>query len=193
MSLNAAADLGDTLVGYNVAGSSPDCSGTINSSDYNLIQNTAGATIGGATAHNLLGLDPRIGALADNGGLSPTMAPLAGSPAIDQGKSFGIATDQRGAPRPFDFAAVPDAVGGDASDIGAFETGQPRLVLQASGGAVVLSWPAWYGDFFAQSVTNVAGSNTWVAVPGMPTVSANRYLLTNSPISGARFFRLQAK
>jgi hypothetical protein len=34
-----------------------------------------------------------------NGGPTPTMALLPGSPAIDQGWSFGLTTDQRGQPR----------------------------------------------------------------------------------------------
>ena len=70
--------------------------------------------------------DPLLGALADNGGPTLTHAPLPGSPAVDQGKRDAIPTladivDQRGLPRPVNDPAIGNAVGGDASDIGAVE------------------------------------------------------------------------
>lgn len=44
--------------------------------------------------------DPKLGALADNGGPTLTFLPLAGSPAIDQGSNaLCLARDQRGLPR----------------------------------------------------------------------------------------------
>jgi hypothetical protein len=58
-----------------------------------------------------------------NGGPTPTHALLSGSPAIDQGNSFGVHTDQRGHHRPYNYTAIPNAPGGDGSDIGAFEMG----------------------------------------------------------------------
>jgi hypothetical protein len=64
------------------------------------------------------GLDP---VLRDNGGPTPTHALLPGSPALDRGSAFGSSTDQRGLPRPVDFATVSNTEGGDGSDIGAFE------------------------------------------------------------------------
>jgi hypothetical protein len=66
-------------------------------------------------------LNPLLDLLQDNGGWTPTMALLPGSPAIDQGKGIGLTTDQRGLPRPYDSPAVTNAAGGNASDIGAFE------------------------------------------------------------------------
>jgi hypothetical protein len=67
-------------------------------------------------------------ALANNGGPTPTLALLPGSPAIDAGNAFGLGTDQRGLPRPSDFQAIPNATGGDGSDIGAFEAPAPPFV-----------------------------------------------------------------
>lgn len=57
--------------------------------------------------------DPRLGALAENGGPTPTHLPAADSPAIDAGvDGLGdLTTDQRGAPR----------VGGAGPDSGAVE------------------------------------------------------------------------
>ena len=61
-----------------------------------------------------------LAALANNGGPTPTMALLAGSPAIDQGSAVaGVATDQRGFSRVVDFTSILNS--GDGSDIGAFE------------------------------------------------------------------------
>jgi hypothetical protein len=191
LSLSAVAVCSDTILAYNTAGSGPDCSGSINSGDYNLIQNTSGATITGTTTHNLTGQNPLLSPLADNGGLSATMAPLSGSPVLDQGKNSAPATDQRGAPRPFDFASIANAAGGDGSDIGAFESGSPQLVIQKAGSAAVLSWPSYYGGFIVQSVTNVLLSNAWTTVAGTPVVSGNQYLFTNSPITGNKFYRLK--
>jgi CSLREA domain-containing protein len=93
--------------------------GVVNSLDFNLIGNTNGATITGVTTHNIYGVDPLLGPLADNGGPTLTHALLPGSTAIDHGSSGGLATDQRGLPRPFNFPAYFDAA--DASDIGAVE------------------------------------------------------------------------
>ena len=57
-------------------------------------------------------LDP-VG-LQDNGGPTHTIAFQAGSPAIDKGKDIaGAGQDQRGSVRPFDFAAIANAAGGD--------------------------------------------------------------------------------
>jgi len=76
-----------------------------------------GITDGG---NNLIGGDPRLGPLQDNGGPTQTMLPAADSPAIDAGGACPTATDQRGVPRPQ----------GRACDIGAVEvqiTSAPSL------------------------------------------------------------------
>lgn len=64
------------------------------------------------------GVDPLLGALADNGGLVKTHALLPGSPAIDTGDNSQCpALDARGIPRPFDGDGDATAV----CDIGAVE------------------------------------------------------------------------
>jgi hypothetical protein len=61
---------------------------------------------------NIIGQDPNLGPLANNGGFTQTHALLAGSPAIDTGTNTGCpATDQRGVTRPQ----------GAACDVGAYE------------------------------------------------------------------------
>jgi alpha-tubulin suppressor-like RCC1 family protein len=102
---------------------------TVNFSGCNLVKNRV--NLSGATSIGTptITADPMLGPLANNGGLTPTMALLAGSPAIDQGISAGVFTDQRGMPRPFDVVAIPNAA--DGSDIGAFEsTNSPPYILQ---------------------------------------------------------------
>jgi hypothetical protein len=74
-----------------------------------------------STGPNITGVDPQLGGLANNGGLTETEAPSATSPVIDKGAAFGLTTDQRGVLRPIDFPSIPNAAGGDGSDIGAVE------------------------------------------------------------------------
>lgn len=104
------ANLENTLVGGNAdtGGPSPDCSGTLNSQGYNLIQNTTGCTINGDITGNITGVSPNLGPLQDNGGPTFTHALLPGSPVIDAGNPAAPgsggnaceATDQRGVARP---------------------------------------------------------------------------------------------
>lgn len=119
--IHGTAALANSMVAGNTASTGPDFNGTINSQDYNLIQNTNGTTFLGTTTHVITGQDPLLGSLQDNGGPTFTMTLLAGSPALDQGKSFTFVTDQRGSARPSNFPSIADAAGGDGSDIGAFE------------------------------------------------------------------------
>jgi hypothetical protein len=110
-------------------GTAPDIDGSagLNSLDFNLIQDTSGATITGVTTHNITGASPLLGALANNGGPTPTLLPSPVSPAIDAGSAvIGITTDQRGFARPMDFSAIANA--GDGSDIGAVELGDQIFV-----------------------------------------------------------------
>jgi CSLREA domain-containing protein len=111
-------------------GSSPDVSGTFVSSGFNLIGATNGSS-GFDQPTDLIdvaepGLDPA--GVQDNGGDgAPTLALVAGSPAIDRGSSASLdgdlTTDQRGTgfARIFDDPITPNAIGGDGTDIGAFE------------------------------------------------------------------------
>lgn len=67
---------------------------------------------------DLIDVDPLLGPLEDNGGPTATHLPARSSPAIDAGASIcGLATDQRGFPRPVD----GDGDGTVACDIGAVE------------------------------------------------------------------------
>jgi parallel beta-helix repeat protein len=128
--------LQNTIVANNSAGDAgPDLfsefSAPFNTA-FSLVENPSGATITETVpGSNVLGVDPQLGPLADNGGPTQTMALAQSSPAVDKG-SGSLGTDQRGSPRPFDFATIPNssAAGADASDIGAFEL-QPPAVAAA--------------------------------------------------------------
>ncbi len=83
---------------------------------------TEEATVTEAPAgSNLIGVDPQLGPLQNNGGPTLTHAPALTSPVIDKGVGNGLATDQRGAARTFDAANFANAAGGDGTDIGAVE------------------------------------------------------------------------
>jgi CSLREA domain-containing protein len=101
---------------------------------FNLIQNDAGCDtdLSGEPVElmgNVVGVDPILGPLQDNGGRTPTHALLSGSPAIDAGDpatpgSSSTAcptTDQRGVARPQDGNGDGLAI----CDIGAFELRRP--------------------------------------------------------------------
>jgi hypothetical protein len=100
----------------------PDISGSVTATN-SLVENTTGTVFRAGSAANVIGLDPRLGPLADNGGPTQTHALLAGSPALDHGSNpAGLAFDQRGA----GFARVRGA----APDIGAFEAAPaPQIVV----------------------------------------------------------------
>ena len=112
-----------------IGGFHPDCSGMHDSLDYNLIGDATGCTLIGQTAHNLIGVAPRLDGLRDNGGPTLTHALRPSSPAIDAGNPAGctdprgdvLTVDQRGFVRPVN----GDGSGGAVCDIGAHEALSP--------------------------------------------------------------------
>ena len=177
--------LRNTLVAGNTAPVGPDVHGNFTSGGYNLIGDGTGSSgfvaVGdqvGSTANPII---PGLGPLQDNGGPTPTMSPLLGSLAIDQGGSGGGATDQRGQLRLYDQPGVPNAIGGDGSDIGAVEVG-PFLLVQnlAEHGP---------GSLRQATLNAEAGAGTAIAftagLTGTITLTSGELLLTsNLSISG---------
>ena len=130
--LSGNAQITNSIVALNITRdiSNRDLFGSYSSSGYNIIGiHDVGTCCFNST--DQLGstqapLNPVIGALAANGGPTQTHALLSGSPALDKGIARDLdfqltTTDQRGFPRPFDNPAIPPALDGDNSDIGAFE------------------------------------------------------------------------
>jgi hypothetical protein len=191
-------NVGSTIIAGNSTGTNTghDCYGTnFVSAGYNLISRSNGSTnwngVGDQVGTISGPLIPALGPLQDNGGPTPTLAPLPGSLAIDQGKTI-VATDQRGRLRPADFSSVPNAAAGDGSDIGAVEfwPDSPLLNIQRTGTNVVLSWPVAAIDFRLQSVTNLVASNSWAAVGGAPGSAEGQFTVTNSASGTRKFYRL---
>lgn len=80
--------------------------------DARLIQSPRGS--------NVLGRDPKLGPLRNNGGATRTHKPAGASRALDRGDSSRLATDQRGSRRRVNFG-VPNARTGNGTDIGSVE------------------------------------------------------------------------
>ena len=121
----ATADIANTIIAGNAASSSFDCAGSPISLGHNLIGNDTGCGFTPTTG-DLLNINPKLGLLADNGGLTKTHALLKSSPAIDAGDDSRAPTsDQRGIARPQD----GDGNGVLRSDIGAFELERPTLIV----------------------------------------------------------------
>jgi hypothetical protein len=159
-------------IAYNVA---PDCYSFERDADFtsvghNLIQNASNCDISGDAAGNILGQDPELGQLADNGGFTKTRAPMAGSPVVDAGSpaipgsgagGACAATDQRGFVRPL----------GAACDIGAFERSGAFAVARvrpSAGGNAGSVSTTISGSGFASAVTvklTRTGEEDIVAVP----------------------------
>ena len=127
---SAVASVNDTIIAGSLGGAGDVGSATIGgghlslSGASNLIQTDP--TTGGfpIATTDIVGKNPLLGPLADNGGPTPTMALLAGSPALGKALYANTPlTDQRGAQR------GPAGVGTKASpDIGAFEDSSSYLV-----------------------------------------------------------------
>lgn len=127
--LALAATIRSTIIAEPLGGGQ-SCAGSPLSQGFNLDE---GTSCGFNLATDQYGVDPLLASgLADNGGPTPTIALEAGSPAIDQGHSAaGEATDQRGYTRPVDIPSIPDAVGGDGADVGAYEAQIPQATITA--------------------------------------------------------------
>jgi hypothetical protein len=97
---NPTITLKNTIVARNTSDNGTDIDGAISSMGHNLIGVSTGVTglsnsdVGGTSEQPI---DPVLGPLQDNGGLTLTMALLPGSPAIDAGDNTGATQfDQRG-------------------------------------------------------------------------------------------------
>lgn len=97
----------NSIIADNTALTGPDCTlgatASMISSGYNIIGDSTGCSIT-SDSTDLLDTDPKLYSLADNGGITKTMATKDESPAIDSGSCSGvelavIAKDQRNSGR----------------------------------------------------------------------------------------------
>jgi hypothetical protein len=161
-----------------------DISGYMGSFGHNLIQNANGWLNAGNVATDLLGVDPLLGPLQDNGGPTWTHALLRGSPAIDAGDPAGAPSqDERGLPRPQ----------GSAVDIGAFEYLSPttiftRIMLLSKTNLLLITFGAPSTNYFVQASPDLISWNNIATL----TAPASGVLQYTNPITvPKRFFRLR--
>ncbi len=122
------SNLHDTIVDGNTGSVGPDVfvptglavASKLPAATFSLIGDTSASRLT-TDSSDIVGADPELGPLADNGGPTPTMLPADTSPVIDAGSAFGLTADQRGMTRPVDLPGYPNASGGDGADIGAVE------------------------------------------------------------------------
>jgi hypothetical protein len=196
-----APTIKNTIIANNIAASSRNNINTIvYSNGYNLVASDQDkvdtlAANGNTNAGNIFGQDPKLSALASNGGYSPTCALLAGSPCIDAGTSTGAPLlDQRQNQR------------NGATDIGAYEYGGAAPVTLSSfttevvAAGVKLAWTTetelnnlGFNVLRSSSATgsfvNINGS----LIPGAgSTVQPQAYAFTdNVPLSGTSYYQLE--
>jgi hypothetical protein len=164
-----------------------DISGYLQTFGHNLVLSTNGWSKVGFDRTDLLGVDPMLGPLQDNGGPTWTHALLQGSPAIDAGDPNGApAYDQRGVPRPQ----------GPGVDIGAFEFQYPpspyfaRFQLQSGTNLILKAFG------FPSTIYILQSSQDFVLWDNIATLTApsNGVLEVTNLITGPkRFFRLKSQ
>ena len=145
------ANIKNTIVALNtgVNARGPDVDGLFTSLGHNLIGKGDGSSFTNGVNGDQVGtdaspLDPKLGPLQNNGGLTSTMALLPGSPAIDAGDDsvlgspLFLMTDQRG-------PGFPRKAGSHV-DIGAFEV-QFDTCLRDNSTGNLLQWNSTTGQY----------------------------------------------
>lgn len=133
------AGMTNTLVALNTAAAAPDFSGAITSGWHNLLGRADGSSgLAHGVAGNLLGsasapINPQLGPLANNGGPTPTMALLPGSPAVAAGEDTLTGFDQRG-------PGFPRLIGTHV-DIGAIESAFTGPVVTGESAGSATDYP----------------------------------------------------
>lgn len=159
----------NSIIAGNLGSTDADVEGLYTSEGFNIIGNPGAVTAFNQptdqTGTSGMPLNPMLGALGTNGGTTPTHALLAGSPALDKGKSFGLTTDQRGRPRPLDNPDIANAAGGDGSDTGAVESAV--TLLNVTGGPLNFGTVP-VGQFSPEQTYTVSGGD----LTGNVTVTA---------------------
>ena len=177
----------------------PDVFNHVDSSKYNFI-GVADGSSGWSAGFDFTGstaapLDPLLGPLQiNNGGETPTQAPLSCSPVIDKGSAATFSRDQILQVRPVGITAPPYFV--DGSDIGAFElqsfpTTRPSLGIVRSfvTNTVTIFWPYAFNCFVLQQNADLATTN-WVPVANPVSLVSEQCQVTVTPSVSHEFYRL---
>ncbi len=213
-SLGGTLAVANTIIAANTGNTAPDVEGAFDSGGYNLV-GVADQSSGFTATSDQVGtvaspIDPHLAPLQNNGGSTDTMRLLLLSPALDQGKSFGLFSDQRSLQRPvsYVFASAP---GGDRADIGALEM---NLISgsDADGDGMSDDFEIFYGlnpnnavdanaDIDDDGLTNAqefrAGTNPLDAASGLRTSkvarNGNDLVITFATAVPFRGYRLERK
>ncbi len=174
------ATLTDTIVAGNEQDMTPsDIGGTVTGS-YNLIGSGGSGGLVDGTSGNIVGAaNPGLGILGENGGLTPTIPLLFGSPAIGAGTPIlGITTDQRGVFR------------GSYVDIGAYQLNVLAVESTAGNidtrpGSLTLAGAVSLGYQFGANGFTITFDPTVFAAPQTITLTSGQLELSNNiTISG---------
>ena len=187
--------------GFTIVG--PDIDAVVTSLGWNLIGDATGSS-GWLPTTDLLGmvgtlghLEPYIGPLQyDNGGPTPTLPPMACSPAIDAGFNvWSNPTDQNGQPRTVPIRPLSNS--SDGTDIGAvevqsFPTAPALTITQSLANAnIIIEWTATNGPCYDLQQTSNLSSGPWVFSPNQVwSVGSQYYIIVSLPVAGNMFYRL---
>ncbi|MBL9128455.1 MAG: hypothetical protein JNL97_12450, partial [Verrucomicrobiales bacterium] len=183
VSANTAVQQGGGIYGDNVSLRYCIVAGNISAADVDF----SGAPI--SSGANLIGGDPRLGSLADNGGPTQTLALLGGSSARDAATDSSAIADQRGLP----MNGVPDLGAFEAqprvNDAPGFAAGPDQTVNSTAGPQTVKGWataitpgPSDESDQTLTFLVSVDRSELFATVPAIdpsgnltftPAASAN--------------------
>ena len=182
---NNTATVGASILANNTAG---NCAGAITDNGYNL---ESGTDCGFTGTGSLRNTDPKLSALANNGGPTQTMALSVGSPAIDVIPSASCpSTDQRGSPRPDNSQT--------SCDIGAYESGAtvPVPSCDQAGLLAALSTvdPGRTVQFTADCTITLAST---ITLSKDVTINGNGHVVTisggsTSPSTGVQVFSVNS-
>ena len=151
-------------------------------------------------ASDLVGVNPLLGPLRNNGGSTRTLALLPGSPGIDAGNNTlaadaGLTTDQRGHLRFFD----GDGNGSSIVDIGAFEFGAANAAAPVSVSGRVLTASGMPVRSMSVGITDLQGNTRhaftsslgWFTFDQLPggrvyniSISSKRYNAPDRVVAG---------
>lgn len=152
--LTGSTTLKNSIVADNAAATDPDVSGVVTSGGYNHIEDLAGGAFSPAGG-DVVGVDPQLGPLANNGGTTLTHLPAASSPVIDA-IPFGIndcalvvTTSQNGSTRPQQIGCEKGSVEVDTDMLfqdGFDGTGTAAVSLADLTSTTPIKWATQGGD-----------------------------------------------
>jgi hypothetical protein len=179
-----APTVANTIIAGNTAPNDPDAYGALTSQGYNLIGNSSGGS--GFAATDLIGVNPQLGLLQDNGGplagapgsqqVVPTLALLPSSPAIDTGSDALAVDPATGIPLFTDERGF-DRVANGTVDIGAFEVQIYLVYSNADSGGGTLRTALSDADRAGGSVIAFTTGGTINLASALPDITRSVQIL----------------